>query len=159
VAGQEPRAAGEIIAAKLGHLRPAESEVDGLFLDRVLRDRQGHPALLAAVFVEVARRAGASLCLLSSEQAWFAGLVNDEEAVLVDPAGAASGLRAELLLRRHCAHELAHVVLCELTARYRLLGCATRARRAAELRLVLPLGEELLTRARTELRQLEREGC
>jgi hypothetical protein len=57
-----PRVAGERIAATLwdqARLRPVTAGIDGLLLDRVLRDREGHPLLLAAAYVEVARRAGA----------------------------------------------------------------------------------------------------
>jgi hypothetical protein len=157
---QGPRAAGERIAATLrdeAGLRPVTASIDGLFLDRVLLYRQGHPALLAALYVEVARRAGVSLCLLSSPQAWFAGLVGEDEVVVLDPAPALGGSQGRLMLQPHCPHELAHAVLCGLTNRFRSLGRARQARRAAELRLVLPLGEKLLTRARQELRQVERE--
>jgi hypothetical protein len=160
VGREAPRAAGDRIAATLrdeARLRPVAAGIDGLFLDRVLHCRQGHPALLAAVYVEVARRAGVSLCLLSSPQAWFAGVVGDDEVVVLDPAPALGGSQGRLRLRRHCAHELAHALLCGLTNRFRQLRCARRARRATELRLLLPLGEELLTRTRRELRQLERE--
>jgi regulator of sirC expression with transglutaminase-like and TPR domain len=80
IAGQEPRAAGERIAASLwdeAGLRPKSSDLDGLFLDRVLHQRRGHPALLAAVYLEAARRAGVTLCLLSSQEGWFAGLLDE----------------------------------------------------------------------------------
>jgi Transglutaminase-like superfamily len=160
VGAQSPRAAGESIAARLGELapfRPAAGSVDDLFLDRVLRNRRGHRALLAAIYVELARRAGVSLCLLSSGDAWFAGIICDDEAVLLDPARTGDSLQAQLTLRRHCAHQLAHGLLCSLTSRFRALGSAGLARRAAELRLELPLGEELLARARSELGQLARE--
>jgi hypothetical protein len=155
-----PRGAGERIATTLGHdarLRPVTASLDGLFLDRVLLYRQGHPALLAAVYLEVARRAGVSLYLLSAPHAWFAGLVADGEVVVLDPAPGLGGSQGRLTLQPHCPHELAHAVLCGLTNRFRLLGCAARARHAAELRLLLPLGEEVLARTRLELRQLELE--
>jgi regulator of sirC expression with transglutaminase-like and TPR domain len=141
-----PRAAGEAIAARLAEavpFRPAAASVDDLFFDRVLRDRRGHPALLAAIYVELARRAGVSLCLFSSGEVWLAGIVCDDEAVLLDPARSGDALQAQLTLRRHCAHELAHGLLCSLTTRFRALGSADLARRAAELRLELPLGEEI----------------
>ena len=77
---------------------------------------------------------------------------------MLDPAPGLGGSERRLALRQRCAHELAHAVLCGLTNRFRLLGCLGAARRAAELRLLLPIGEQLLTRARRELRQLEREN-
>jgi hypothetical protein len=74
--------------------------------------------------------------------------------VLLDPALALGLLPApkRLSLRRYCAHELAYVVLCELTRRFRELGRVSDARRAVELRLLLPLEEPLLARTRRELR-------
>jgi Transglutaminase-like superfamily len=160
VEARSARAAGERIATALAweaRLRPVAAGVDGLFFDRVLLYRHGHPALLAAVHIEVARRAGVSLCLLSSAQGWFAGLVGEDEVVLLDPAPEFGGTERLLELRQRCPHELAHALLCGLTNRFRLLGSLDAARRAAELRLLLPVGEQLLTRARHELRELERE--
>jgi Transglutaminase-like superfamily len=162
IATMEGRAAGELIATELGKQLRARDDPTGaadLFLDQVLQGRRGHAALVAAAYVEIARRAGVSLTLLSSPEAWFAAIVGEEGAVLVDPAGSTDALQPNLTLRRHCAHGLAHSVLCALTGRFRALGSAGQARRALELRLELPLGEELLARARTELRQLDREGC
>jgi regulator of sirC expression with transglutaminase-like and TPR domain len=155
---EPPRAAAERIVSSLwdsGGLRPVTASVEGLFLDRVLLRREGHPALLAAAYVEIARRAGLSLCLLSSPQGWFAGLPAAEELVILDPAPMLDLWHGRLTLRRHCAHELAHAVLCGLTNRFRVLGSTGQARRAAELRLLLPLGEPLLERARRELRELD----
>jgi Transglutaminase-like superfamily len=143
VGGQSPRAAGEVIAAKLGELaplQPAAGSVDDLFLDRVVQNRRGHRALLAAIYVELGRRAGVSLSLLSSGDAWFAGIVYDDEAVLLDPARTGDALQARLTLRYHCSHELAYAVLCSLTMHFRARGSAGLARRAAELRLELPTG-------------------
>jgi hypothetical protein len=162
IAAMEPRAAGELIATELGrHLRARQSSADArdLFLDHVLHDGRGHPAVLAAAYAEIARRAGVPMALLSSPDAWFAALMGEDGAVLVDPAGNTDALRPNLTLHRHCAHGLAHSVLCALTGRFRALGSAGQARRALELRLQLPLGEELLTHARAELRRLDREGC
>ncbi|MGH2716021.1 MAG: transglutaminase family protein [Thermoleophilaceae bacterium] len=111
--GQAARAAGQRIATTLWEeagLRPSNDGIDALFLDRVLHRRRGHPALLAAVYVEAARRAGVSPCVLSSPQAWFAGLVDEAEVVVLDPAPTWGGARwpGHLLLRRHCPHELAY---------------------------------------------------
>lgn len=160
IVGQPARAAGERIAAVLwrdGGLRPAAGGIEALMLDRVLRQRRGHPLLLAAVYVEAARRAGVSLRVLSSPQAWFAGLLDDTEVVVIDPAPSIGGARfpGRLLLRAHCAHELAYLILGELTRRFRADRRAPEARRAAELRVLLPLEERFLERARRELRELE----
>jgi hypothetical protein len=159
VAEQGAQAAGERIAETLwqeGALRPSSAGIDDLFLDRVLQRRRGHPALLAAVYLEAARRAGVSLCVLSCPEGWFAGLLDEGRVVLLDPALALGLLpsRDRLSLRRHCAHELAHAVLCELTGRFRAQHLPREARRAVELRLHLPLAETLRARARQELRTL-----
>jgi hypothetical protein len=159
IARLEARAAGERIAETLWHdarLRPATGQIDDLHLDRLLERRRGHPALLAAAYAEVARRAGVSLCVLSAQQAWFAGLVDEGGVVLLDPA-LALGLppsQEPLSLQRHCAHELAHAILCALTKSFRARARSDQTRRALELRLQLPLGEQLRARARRELRAL-----
>jgi regulator of sirC expression with transglutaminase-like and TPR domain len=158
--GEQPaRQAGERIAATLWHdagLRPTSAGIDAFLLDRVLQLRRGHPILLAAVYVEAARRAGVSLRVLSSPRAWFAGLVDDAEVILIDPAPSVRGARShgQLLLRGHCPHELAYLILGELMGRLCAEGRTPGARRAAELRLLLPLEERLLARARQELREL-----
>jgi hypothetical protein len=69
-----------------GGLHPGPvGDPDALMLDRVLASGCGRPELLAAVYLEVARRAGVSLALLSSGLNWFLGLEDDEE-LLVAPA-------------------------------------------------------------------------
>lgn len=72
-------------------LRPSSIGRDALFVDRTLRSRRGHPALLAAIYAEAARRAGISLCLLSSSDAWFVGVEDGAELILVDPAPPPAG--------------------------------------------------------------------
>ena len=74
--------------------------------------------MLAAVATEAARRAGWSAMVCSSRQAWFAGLVEDGVLWLVDPTGEASGSAAPKTVRRHCAHELAFIVLTGLAERF-----------------------------------------
>jgi hypothetical protein len=55
-------------------------------LDRVLRDRRGHPTLLAAVYHEVARRAGVRLSLFTGGRDWFVGFEEAGELLLVAPS-------------------------------------------------------------------------
>jgi hypothetical protein len=102
----------------LERFRPDPVLVDGLWLDRVLDSGRGHPAMLAAVATEAARRAGWSAMVCSSRQAWFAGLVEDGVLWLVDPTGEASGSSAPKTVRRHCAHEVAFIVLTGLAERF-----------------------------------------
>ena len=121
--------AGALAELLLERFRPDPVLVDGLWLDRVLDSGRGHPVMFAAVATEAARRAGRSAMVCSSRQAWFAGLVasaSGDEASgrgsgvlwLVDPTGEASGSSAPKTVRRHCAHELALIVLTALAERF-----------------------------------------
>jgi hypothetical protein len=114
------------------------ADSDGLMLDRVLECGRGRPALLAAVYLEVGRRAGLSLSLLSAGPDWFVGFEHDDELVLVAPSSFDGRVRA-LDLRRRCAHELADHVLAELDALFRAHGCRDEAARARALRKALPV--------------------
>lgn len=159
VARPDAHATAQRIAATLwveGGVRPSGA-FDGLYIDRVVADRRGDPALLAALYVEAARRAGVSLCLLSSGERWLLGLVDGYRIITIDPASPANvrPCRDPLGLRGHYAHELTDAVLCDLSGRFRSLGRAPEARRALELRLCLPLREPILARARADLRALE----
>ena len=110
--------AGALAELLIERFRPDPVLVDGLWLDRVLDSGRGHPVMLAAVATEAARRAGWSAMVCSSRQAWFAGLVEDGVLWLVDPTGEASGSAAPKTVRRHCAHELAFIVLTGLAERF-----------------------------------------
>ena len=54
----------EAIGQEGGMLSGAPGDPDGLMLDRVLESGRGRPELLAAVYLEVARRAGMSLAVV-----------------------------------------------------------------------------------------------
>ena len=110
--------AGALAELLLERFRPDPVLVDALWLDRALDSGRGHPVMLAAVATEAARRAGWSAMVCSSRQSWFAGLVEDGVLWLVDPTGEASGERAPQRVRRHCAHEVAFVVLTGLAERF-----------------------------------------
>ena len=68
----------------------------------------------------------------SSREAWFAGLVADGVLWLVDPTGEASGAAAPKTVRRHCAHEVAFIVLTGLAERFAGPRDRERARRMRE---------------------------
>jgi hypothetical protein len=110
--------AGALAELLLERFRPDPVLVDGLWLDRALDSGRGHPVMLAAVATEAARRAGWSAMVCSSRQSWFAGLVEDGVLWLVDPTGEASGSSAPKTVRRHCAHEVAFIVLTGLAERF-----------------------------------------
>lgn len=162
VARPDPRSTAARIAATLWvetGIRPSQA-TDGLFFDRVVSDRRGDPALLAALYCEAARRAGVPLYVLSNGRRWLVGLPDGHRIVTIDPTSPADVRSAQdpLALRAHCAHELADAVLCELARRFRSLDRLREARRALELRLLLPLKEVLLDLARAELRALALGG-
>ena len=97
-------------------LHPDARSVEGLWLDEVLATRRGHPVLIAALAAELGRRAGWEISVCSTPTAWYAGLVDGDVLWLVEPTGAAAGVPTTV--RRHCAHELAYVVLTGLAERF-----------------------------------------
>ena len=117
--GAEPdgRERARILASFLTReLRPDARSVDGLWLDEVLATRRGHPVLIASLAAELGRRAGWQVSVCSTPTAWYAGLVDGDVLWLIEPTGAAGGVPTTV--RRHCAHELAYVVLTGLAERF-----------------------------------------
>jgi len=108
-------ALGELL---VGDFRPEKKAVDALWLDAVLDTRRGHPVLLAAIATELGRRSGWEVAVCSSPTGWYAGLHHEGVLWLVDPTGLASGESAPQSVRRHCAHEIAFVVLTGLAERF-----------------------------------------
>jgi hypothetical protein len=106
---------------------------DGLMLDRVLASGRGRPELLAAVYLEVARRAGVSLSLMSSGLNWFVAFEEAGELVLVAPASFDRPLE-RIDLRRRCPHALADAVLAGLTELLDVRGARSEAAHALVLR-------------------------
>ena len=152
IASLSSEEAGTHLIVALGRdgFAPGALRVEGLMLDRVLRNRRGHPALLAAVYHEVARRAGVRVSLLTGGRDWFVGFEEAGELLLVAPSPFVNPTGEELDLRRCCTHELAHGVLGELCLPFRALGHQSRLAHALRLRDLLPaprglgrsLGEE-----------------
>ncbi len=106
-------------------------EPDHLMLDRVLDRRRGHPLLLTAIAVELARRAGVSAGVCSSPEHWFAAF-GDEDIVLVELGGGATG-PAPTVVQRHCTHEVGFRVLGRLCHAYNARALRRDAGRAARL--------------------------
>ena len=75
---------------------------------------------------ELGRRAGWEISVCSTPTAWYAGLLDDDVLWLIDPTGAADGVPT--MVRRHCAHELAYVVLTGLAERFERPRDRDRAR-------------------------------
>jgi Transglutaminase-like superfamily len=117
-----------------GGMRPGPAgDPEGLMLDRVLARGRGRPELLAVVYLEVARRAGMSLALLSSGLNWFVGFEDAGELVLVAPASF-DRPRDRIDLQRHCPHGLVDAVLGGLTELFGARGARADAAHALALR-------------------------
>ena len=98
--------------------RRGRRAVAGRWLDEALETGRGHPLLLAAIGTELGRRAGWQIAVCSSPAGWYAGLQQEGVMWLIDPTGETSGGGAPDTVRRHCAHEIAFVVLTGLADRF-----------------------------------------
>lgn len=108
-------------------------------LEHVVARRRGHPALLAVVAHELARRAGVDVGIWASTSGWYVGCTDRDHLALTALGGAAERIAAPGV-RRLCAHEVAFAVLCGL--QYSLCSCAQHdaAAHMAALRAHLPVG-------------------
>ena len=142
---------GHVLEHELG-LEPEQGpDPDLLRLDRLLHRRRGHPLAVAALGVELLRRAGAPAAVCSSPTRWFIGLDGGERTVLLDARlRPAPGPQPDRV-RRHCGHEVAFCILTGLAERFARAGRRSQARRALALRLVLPVDEAVRAALRRDL--------
>ena len=135
----DPLAAAHKLAGLLG-VNPGfladETRAEGMLLDTVLEERQGHPLLLAVIAADAGRRAGLKMGVFSSPEAWYAGLIARGTLWLVDITGGHPDPDREHC-RGHCGHELAFAILFALEHRYARDGDGERAALARRLRLGL----------------------
>lgn len=122
-----------------------------LRLDGVLLRRRGHPLLVAALGVELLRRAGIAAAVCSSPTRWFVGLTGADRTVLLDARLSAHDDPCPDHVRRHCAHEVAFCVLTGLAERFARAGRRSPARLALALRLALPVDEAVRIALRRDL--------
>lgn len=143
----------------LGGFDPIEADaVDAIALDRVLDYRQGHPTVLAALYLLVGRRTGVPLGALSAAGRPLVAHVRAGAGYVLDPAR--GGRRVPLSelpeeTRWRCPHQIAYGVLTALAAGAMDRGDVQLAVEAAELRLDLPCDAEarsVLEREVTRLR-------
>jgi len=115
-------------------MQPADGDdPEHMMLDRVLECRRGHPLLLAAVAVELVRRAGASAAVCSAPARWFVAFGQVPGVVLVEFGGHAHADPASAGVRRHCAHEIAFGALNGLQHTYSTQSRVREADLAARL--------------------------
>ena len=128
-----------VLDRELGFVADPAPAADGLLFDRVVLHRSGHPAMIAAIGAELARRAGVPGAVYASPSRWFIGLGDGDELVVVDARLGERAGDAPNELRAACAHELAFCVLCGLRTVYARAGRDDEARHATRLRHALPI--------------------
>ncbi|MBA3327250.1 MAG: transcriptional regulator [Solirubrobacterales bacterium] len=161
-AGTGPAAEAQALRALLGRRhqfagdREEYDDPDNSMLDVVLERRRGLPILLSVVYVEVARRARIALAGVGLPGHYVVGHFGQTPPLLLDPfdGGAAIEQAAPAELRAWSPHETALRMLNNLVASYRRRSDLTRAIRAAEMRLDLPLAKPDRTVLEAELQAL-----
>ena len=140
-AERDPEAAARSLAALLteeARLRRDESSLEGLWLDRTLERRAGHPLALAVIAAEIGRRAGLAVGICSTAWGWYAGIGEPERLWLIDPS-TEPGPTPSGPVRSHCGHEVAFAALTGIYARLVRDGDETGAHHAVRLRGRLPV--------------------
>ena len=125
-------------------------------LDQVLVRRTGLPILLSVVYIEAARRAGIELVGVGLPGHYVVGHFGRRPPLLLDPfdRGAALASPDSVELAQSGAHRTALRMLNNLVGSYQRRHDLTRAIRAAELRLVLPLEASDVATLAAELQAL-----
>lgn len=127
-------------------------------LDVVLERRRGLPILLSILYVEVARRARIPLAGVGLPGHFVAGHFGGPHTVLCDPFDGGVIVAPEVdprAVRPWGAHETALRVLNNLVVAYQRRGNLGAALQAAEMRLVLPVDDDLRETLETELRSVQ----
>ena len=140
-AERDPEAAARSLAALLteeARLRRDESSLEGLWLDRTLERRAGHPLALAVIAAEIGRRAGLAVGICSTAWGWYAGIGEPERLWLIDPS-TEPGPTPSGPVRSHCGHEVAFAALTGIYARLVRDGDEPGANHAVRLRGRLPV--------------------
>ncbi|MGI8800856.1 MAG: transglutaminase family protein [Solirubrobacteraceae bacterium] len=147
--GDDPEAEVESVRTVLGrrHAFVGDSDdydhPDNSMLDRVLVRRRGLPILLSVVYLEAARRAGIELAGVGLPGHFVVGHFGRTPPLLVDPfaGGTRLDVRGSADVAPWTAHQTALRMLNNLVGSYQRRHDLSRAIRAAELRLKLPLEE------------------
>jgi regulator of sirC expression with transglutaminase-like and TPR domain len=142
---------GTVLERELGITTEQGSDPELLRLDRLLHRRRGHPLLVAALGVELLRRAGVPAAVCSSPTRWFIGLTGGNRTVLLDARLSGHAEPCPERVRRHCAHEVAFCALTGLAERFARAGRRSPARLALALRLALPVDEAVRIALRRDL--------
>ena len=152
ISGAPPRERSLALAAAAYEVLPDDgSDPDSWLLSRALEQRRAAPALRAVLGVELARRAGVCARPARQRGRWLVG-VHDVGVPLgadVGPDDHTGGWEA--CSGCLCGHEVAFLVLDGLATSWQAEGEGERARRAAGLRLLLPLNAGLRAAVHTDM--------
>lgn len=144
--GADPADQLDALRSVLRDFEPiAAGAVDAVALDRVLVFRQGHPTVLAALYLLLGRRTGVPLGALSAGGRQLVAFTGAGAPVVLDPADGGRPVPPDELpdkTRWRCPHQIAYGILTALAAGAMDRGDTRLAIRAAELRLDLPCDEE-----------------
>jgi Transglutaminase-like superfamily len=134
---------GTVLEHELLIVPDAGHDPELLRLDTLADRRRGHPLLIAALGVELLRRAGVDATVCSSPTRWFVGFTEVHRTVLLDARLSAHDDPSPSRVRRHCAHEVAFCVLTGLAERFARADRRSPARLAMAMRLALPVDHSL----------------
>jgi hypothetical protein len=112
-------------------------------LSRALEQGRAAPAVRAVLAVELARRAGVGARPARLRGCWLVGVHDGGAPVAADVGPDTSAAGWETCSGCLCGHEVAFLVLDGLATAWHAAGDGERARRAAGLRLLLPLNAGL----------------
>jgi hypothetical protein len=125
------------------HVSADVAHLDGLAIDRALAAGVAHPLVWCVVGVEVARRGGMELGVVSGEHGLYAiAHALESGPLVVDPFDSAVVEARSLTtgdLHWRCGHQVAHLLLGLIAHRATRAGDDDTATRALELALGLPL--------------------
>ena len=130
---------------------------DNSMLDLVLERRRGLPILLSIVYVAVAERSAIDLAGVGLPGHYVVGHFGAQPPLLLDPFNGGVLVETDAppeVVRRWSAHETALRMLTNLVGSYARRADLGSAIRAAELRLALPLSEDVRQPLEVELRSL-----
>ena len=130
---------------------------DNSMLDLVLERRRGLPILLSIVYVAVAERSAIDLAGVGLPGHYVVGHFGAEPPLLLDPFNGGVLVETDAppeVVRRWSAHETALRMLTNLVGSYARRADLGSAIRAADLRLALPLSEDVRQPLEVELRSL-----
>lgn len=158
--GLTPHGQGYALAEATSRLRRAGrgAGTDAFALDIVLERRAGHPALLALVQAEVARRAGLAFAPAGhGGRLWLLHRRSGPVPVAIEPGVPGLVAPADLpgRLAWRCSHQVAFCVLGALAREALVCGDLAAAVRAHELRLALPVDAGTREALERELRSAQ----